>query len=81
MRKGFFERAKKSWAFALAAASLPISYIFLFPCFGGACAGCPTGGVCLLAAPILIILVVAAKFFVKIKKIIMEVSKLITPKA
>ncbi|MEN3035600.1 MAG: hypothetical protein ABC537_04790 [Candidatus Methanosuratincola sp.] len=54
------ERAKAWWAFALAASAVPTSYLIAMPC-GGACAGCPMGGGCLLAYPILIGLAVGAK--------------------
>jgi SNF family Na+-dependent transporter len=64
------EKIKSTWAFALAAASVPLSYILLFPCLGGGCAGCPTGGACLLSVPFLIALVIVGKSFLKIKKAI-----------
>jgi len=73
MRK-FVEKFKRSWAFAIAAASLPLSYILLFPCLGPGCAGCPTGGACLLSAPFLIVLVVVGKSFVKIKNSIQKLT-------
>lgn len=67
MLKNLIEKAKKSWTFAVAAASLPLSYLLFFPCFGNGCAGCPTGGACLISAPMLIGLVLVAKSFTKIK--------------
>ncbi|MBC7127825.1 MAG: hypothetical protein H5T32_06405 [Candidatus Methanosuratus sp.] len=54
------ERAKAWWAFALAASAAPTSYLIAMPC-GGGCAGCPMGGGCFLAYPILIALAIGAK--------------------
>lgn len=54
------ERAKAWWAFALAASAVPTSYLIAMPC-GGACFGCPMGGSCFLAYPILVALALGAK--------------------
>ncbi len=65
MLESLIAKVKRSWAFAVAAASLPLSYILLSPCFGANCGGCPSGGTCLLAAPFLIIMIGIAKIFKK----------------
>lgn len=54
------ERAKTWWAFVLAASAAPTSYLVAMPC-GGACVGCPMGGSCFLAYPILVMLAFGAK--------------------
>ncbi|MCQ5377342.1 MAG: hypothetical protein NO516_04740 [Candidatus Methanomethylicia archaeon] len=53
-------------AFAIAASSMPLVYLFSAPC-GLSCAACPISGMCVMAYPVLIAFVLAAKLRSKLK--------------
>lgn len=53
-------------AFAIAASSIPLIYLFSAPC-GLSCAACPMSGMCVTAYPVLIAFVLAAKLRSRLK--------------
>lgn len=59
------DRVRGLWAFALAASAAPTAYVISMPC-GAACLSCPLTGACLLTTPLVILLVLVAKFSRKI---------------
>jgi hypothetical protein len=60
------ERIRGLWVFGVAASAAPLSYLISIPC-GGACFSCPMTGACLLATPLVVLLVLAVKFSRRIK--------------
>lgn len=68
------DRIRGLWVFAVAASAAPLSYIASAPC-GGACFSCPMTGACLLATPLVVLLVLAVKFSRRIKTFFSQVRR------
>lgn len=54
------ERSSGIWAFAVAMSAAPLSYLLAAPC-GLLCGGCPLGGACLIASPLVFAMVIVIK--------------------
>ena len=79
MSRSLNERASGLWAFALAASAAPLTYLLAAPC-GLVCGGCPLGGACLLASPLMFAAVIAIKSARGLKWFFMNLGARLTGK-
>lgn len=71
MSRSLNERASGLWAFALAASAAPLTYLLAAP-YGLVCGGCPLGGACLLASPLMFAAVIVIKSTRGVKGLLMN---------